>query len=438
MRPRYVMMLVGAAAVVSLGAFGIGAQGENAPAPFRLAAVSRGPVVATVSASGNFRPLASVAVTASIPGQLVEVLVEDNAAVKAGDVLAKLDDTGVKARVASVEADLAVAQGAVEVARGQIERARSGVANAEAVRAGAAADVDHAGEGLSAAERDLKRTQKLAGTGDAARVDIERAQAGLDQAQAGVTAAKARAAAAAAGITAAQGDVRVAEAQLTNAQAGVGARQAALSEARLELERTLIKAPFDGMVLERNATPGQLVGNGGQPLFTIASDLHSLRLHASVDESDIGRLAAGQPVTFGVDAYPNQGFQGKVEVIKKAPQTVQNVVTYDVVVAADNPDLRLLPGMTANAKIVVAEEDDALRVPSAALRFSPSGRGGRSASGDTVWILDDQQRPKAVQVRPGQSDGAYTAIASDALKPGDQVIVGRAPPKEQGRNAFSF
>jgi HlyD family secretion protein len=172
-----------------------------------------------------------------------------------------------------------------------------------------------------AAERDLRRTQKLAGTGDAAKVEIERAQAALDQAQSGVVSAKARVAAAVAGVAAANGDVRVAEAQLTNAQAGVNARQAALNEIQLELDHTVIRAPIDGVVLDRDATVGQLVGGGGgdHPLFTVASDLRSLQLHASVDEADIGRIERGQQASFTVDAYPNETFQGRVETIKRAP-----------------------------------------------------------------------------------------------------------------------
>src|SRR4051794_27789631 len=274
MRPRLILIALGGLGLAVVAAFGIHAQGESPQAGYRLAALSRGPLVSSITASGTFRPTALVAVTGAAPGQLRELAADINQEVKAGDVLARLDDAVAKAHVASAPAELAVAQGAVEVARGQLERAKSGVANAEAVRAGAAADVDHAGDGATAADRDLRRTRKLAGTGDAAKVEIERAQAALDQAQSGVVSAKARVAAAVAGVAAANGDVRVAEAQLTNAQAGVNARRAALDEIQLELDHTVIRAPIDGVVLDREAAVGQLVGAAGgeHPLFTVASD----------------------------------------------------------------------------------------------------------------------------------------------------------------------
>jgi HlyD family secretion protein len=437
MRPRFVLIVFGALGLLTVAAYGIRAQSETPQAGYRLAAVSRGPLVSTVTASGTFRPTALVGVTASAPGQIREVTADINQEVKAGDILARLDDAVAKAHLASAQAELAVAQGAVEVAKGQLERAKSGIANAEAGRTGAAADVDHANEAAAAAERDLRRTQKLAGTGDAAKVYIEHAQAAYEQAQSGIISAKAHAAAAAAGVAAAQGDVRVAEAQLTNAQAGVNARQAAVSEIQLELDHTIIRAPIDGVVLDREATVGQLVGGGDHPLFTIASDLHRLQLHASVDEADIGRIETGQAVSFNVDAYPNETFQGRVATIKRAPQTVQNVVTYDVIVDAENPDLRLLPGMTANAKVVVAQEDDVVRVPSAALRFVPPTKGGRAA-GDTVWTVDEQGKVRPHKVKPGQSDGAQTALVEADLKPGQEVVVGIAPPAETTRSALSF
>jgi HlyD family secretion protein len=439
MRPRLILIALGGLGLAVVAAFGIHAQGETPQSGYRLAALSRGPLVSSITASGTFRPTALVAVTGAAPGQLRELAADINQEVKAGDVLARLDDAVAKAHVASAQAELAVAQGAVEVARGQLERAKSGVANAEAVRTGAAADVDHANEGVAAADRDLRRTQKLAGTGDAAKVEIERAQAALDQAQSGVVSAKARVAAAVAGVAAANGDVRVAEAQLTNAQAGVNARQAALNEIQLELDHTVIRAPIDGVVLDREAAVGQLVGAGGaeHPLFTVASDLRSLLLHASVDEADIGRIERGQQASFTVDAYPNETFQGRVETIKRAPQTIQNVVTYDVIIVADNPDLRLLPGMTANARIVVAQEDDALRVPSAALRFVPPAKGGR-ATGDTVWTVDDKGKVRPHKVKPGQSDGTLTALLESDLKQGQEVVVGIAPPAETTRSALSF
>src|SRR3954451_13575465 len=235
------------------------------------------------------------------------------------------------------------------------------------------------------------------------------------------------------------GGVRVAEAQLTNAQAGVNARRAALNEIQLELDHTVIRAPIDGVVLDREAALGQLVSAAGgeHPLFTVASDLRSLLLHASVDEADIGRIERGQQASFTVDAYPNETFQGRVETIKRAPQTIQNVVTYDVIVVADNPDLRLLPGMTANARIVVAQGAEELRVPSAALLSVPPAKGGR-ATGDAVWTVDDKGKVRPHKVKPGRSDGTLTALLESDLEQAQEVVVGIAPPAETTRGALSF
>ena len=167
----------------------------------------------------------------------------------------------------------------------------------------------------------------------------------------------------------------MAEAQVAHAQAQVEQREAALHQGRVDLDHTVIRSPVDGVVIERSVDIGQTVAASLQAprLFTIAQDLRKMQVDTNVDEADIGRIQVGQTATFTVDAFPGQEFSGRILQIRKAAQSVQNVVTYTVVISADNPDLRLLPGMTANALIVVAQRDQALKVPNSALRFWPPG-----------------------------------------------------------------
>ncbi|UCF56103.1 MAG: efflux RND transporter periplasmic adaptor subunit, partial [Deltaproteobacteria bacterium] len=182
--------------------------------------------------------------------------------------------------------------------------------------------------------------------------------------------------------------VKMAKAQVEHALAQVQQREAALHQSRVDLEHTVIRSPVDGVVIERSVDVGQTVAASLQAptLFTIAQDLRKMQVDTNVDEADIGRIRVDQRVTFTVDSFPGHEFKGSVKQIRKAPETVQNVVTYTVVVSADNPDLRLLPGMTANVQIVVNERAETLKVPNAALRFRPSGAATDQgkASGGTL------------------------------------------------------
>ena len=384
--------------------------------------MTRAEVVSSVTASGTLGPARSVVVGVPPGSMLQELAVDDNAEVRAGDVLARIDPTAAQSHLALARSDLAVAQGGVTVARAQHGRAMLAVANAEAAETGAQADRAHAADVAADAERDLKRAQSLARTGDAARIEIEHAQTALEQARWGVAAAEAHASQAEDGIAAAKADVEVAAAQLANLTAGLAAREEAVRQAELELAGTQIRAPIDGIVLDHNAVVGQAAGPPA--LFTIAGDLRHMLLHASVNEGDIGRIAVGQEVSFSVDSYPGATFTGRVTLVKRAPQTVQNIVTYDVVADVDNLDQKLLPGMTATTRIVTARAEDALRAPAAALRFTPGGAA--MAEGERVWTVAADGSPVPHPVEAGVSDGAFTAIAAEDLHPGDAVVVGVA------------
>jgi HlyD family secretion protein len=187
----------------------------------------------------------------------------------------------------------------------------------------------------------------------------------------------------------------------------------------------------DGTVVLRNVSVGQTVAASFQTptLFLIAQDLTKMQVDTNVSESDVGGARVGEKACFTVEAYPDQTFCGQIYQVRRAPITVQNVVTYDVVVNVDNPDLKLLPGMTANMRIITDERDKVVRVPMQALKFSPGGFGGKGGSpatkpggGTRVWVLRDG-KPVRVPITVGLDDGTYAEVVQGDLKPGDQVVV---------------
>jgi len=264
-----------------------------------------------------------------------------------------------------------------------------------------------------------------------------------------VEASKAQEDAQVSAVRAAEAQLRVSEAMLKNAAAQVVQNEAALRQAQVDLERTFIRAPVDGIVVGRSVDVGQTVAASLQAptLFTIAQDLRNMQVDTNVDEADVGRVKVGQTATFTVDSFPGRTFTGEVVQIRKAPLVVQNVVTYDVVVSAKNPEQRLLPGMTANVRIVIEQKEGVLQVPNAALRFRPPGMeapereraarpgqgGGRGGGAPTgrVWVVGPDGKPAAVPLQLGIGDGTYTEVAKGEIKEGQQVIVGVVVPGDR-------
>ena len=213
-------------------------------------------------------------------------------------------------------------------------------------------------------------------------------------------------------------------AQIAFDEATIQLRQASLDAAQVNLDYASILSPVDGTVVSRNVTMGQTVASSFQTptLFLIATDLAKMEVDANVSESDVGGIKPGNKATFTVDAYAKRTFEGTVTQVRHSPQTVQNVVTYDIVISVDNSDLALLPGLTAASRIVVDQRSDAMRVPNQALRYVPRNVL-RAASSDhaKVWVLREEQ-PMAVAVVTGLDDDSFTEIVSGDLKPGDLVI----------------
>jgi HlyD family secretion protein len=220
-----------------------------------------------------------------------------------------------------------------------------------------------------------------------------------------------------------------AEAQLSAAKADVALREAAVRFADTNLFYTRIVSPVDGIVVSRNVDVGQTVAASFQTptLFVIAQDLTKMQINTNVNEADIGKISIGQPVEFTVDAYPDITFKGTVSQVRIAPVTIQNVVTYDVVILVDNPDFKLKPGMTTNVSIIVSIKKDVLRIPNAALRFKPAEKNMGKAlgmveqKGSGVWIIENK-RLHRVGVTTGISNEKYTELVAGALREGQDMI----------------
>jgi HlyD family secretion protein len=386
------------------GAYLYAQNGASAPR-FRTAPITRGTVTAAVSATGNLNAVITVQVGSQVSGQIRELFADFNTAVKRGQLIARIDPASFEARASQARAELEASEATVLNQRAQVERARADVDNARAALAGARAQTAKSEVTLADAKRDLDRKSDLSEKEFIARSERDTAQATYDSGRAQLEANRAQEVALASAIRSAEAQLRVAEAQLKSAEATVKQKQAALDQAAVDLDRTYIRAPVDGVVVSRNVDTGQTVAASLQAptLFVIAQDLSKMQVDTNVDEADIGRIAVGQVATFTVDSFAGQQFAGRVVQIRKSPKTIQNVVTYNVVVAADNPDLKLLPGMTANLRIVTETKHDVVRVPNAALRFRPPGS-------EPVEVTPPGQ------FGPGQRPGAGSVAGSDEIR----------------------
>src|SRR6058998_3829544 len=318
---------------------------------YRLARVERGPLTAAVSATGNLNAVITVQVGSQVSGQIKEIFVDFNSPVKKGQLIARIDPETFEAKVNQAKAEVNSAVAMVLNQQAQVERSRADVQNAKAALTEGKAQTAKAQVAVVDTKRDFDRKSALFKRELIANSDLDSSQAGYDSGVAALDAARAKEDSLAAGIGSA--------------------------EAQVDLDHTRITAPVNGIVVSRQVDVGQTVAASLQApvLFTIAQDLTRMQVETSVDEADIGRVRLDNPATFSVDAFPNETFRGQVTQIRKAAQIVQNVVTYTVVVAVSNPEGKLLPGMTANVKLVVAEKPNVLKVPNASLRFRPPGEG---------------------------------------------------------------
>lgn len=420
----------------------------NSP-QYRTLPVERGEIVASISATGTLNAVTTVQVGSQISGMIKELHADFNSRVEKGQLIARIDPEIFEAKLEQANAELESAQTTVLNQRANVARAEADLLSAKANRARAEASVRDAR--VKHESRDA-----LFKEGGISREERESAQATFDQAVAQLDAA-------AAAVRAAQAQLQVARAQLQSAEAAVRQKQAAMRAAEVDLDHTYIRAPVNGVVIARNVDVGQTVAASLQAptLFLIAEDLTKMQVDTSVDEADISRVKADLPATFTVDAYPGETFAGKILQIRQAPINVQNVVTYNVVIEVDNTDLRLMPGMTANVKIVVAEKHNVLKVPNAALRFRPrpaqpsQGTANAAAGGEalgakphggnrkTVWVLE-RREVRPVVIGLGITDGTLSEVVEGDLREGQAVIVGTASKGQsrtgtsQNRRRFGF
>jgi HlyD family secretion protein len=351
------------------------AQSRGSVTKFRTVRVERGPLTAAVSATGNLNAVITVQVGSQVSGQIKELLVDFNSIVKKNQVIARIDQDIFLAKVNQAKADVESAKAIVLNQEAQVERARADVENARAAYSESKAQTAKAQVAVVDAKRDFDRKTELFARRLIARSDLDSSQAAHDSAIAQVDSAKAHEQALDSAIQSSTAQLRVAQAMLVSARAGVDQKTAGLKQAQVDLDHTTILAPVDGVVVSRQVDVGQTVAASLQApiLFTIAQDLTKMQVETSVDEADIGRLKLDDRANFTVDAFPGETFTGTVMQIRKAPQVVQNVVTYTVIVGVENPSGKLMPGMTANVKLVVAQKPSVLKVPNAALRFRPAG-----------------------------------------------------------------
>lgn len=359
---------------------------------WRTAAVDRGDIVTSATATGNLEPGRQVAIGAEISGRIKSVEVDYNAKVTQGQVLATFE---------TEDLDNAVKQASLSL--------------------------------------------------DAARADLQRASATLEEARADEARVKQLAAGGAASksqLQAARATTLRASADVYRSRANLHLAEARVEDATNDRAKAVLTSPVDGVVLQRSVEPGNTVAASLQSpeLFVLAEDLSRMELHVAIDEADVGQVQAGQEASFTVDAWPEETFPATVEIIHLAPTIAGNVVTYTAVLSVDNGRGLLRPGMTAMATITTDTRPDALRVPVAALRYQPAkaeqsagftlipargpGRQGNrrnNAPGSTLWVLRDGQ-PLRISVKLGRSDGRFTEVLDGELKEGDQVITGEDDP----------
>lgn len=362
---------------------------KNNTIKYNTEIIGRGDVKAIVSSTGTVNPVTTVSVGTQVSGTINQLLVDYNSAVKKGQLLATIDPSSLEAQVQQASASLLMAKANLEKAKVSANEAKTNYERNKTL---------FARNFISKSELDNSETAYLS-----------------------------------------------ALAQIKASEAQVAHSRAALNYAQTNLRYTKIISPVNGTVISRNIDVGQTVAASFQTptLFTIAQDLTKMQINTSVDEADIGKIKTGQPVDFSVDAYPDNTFQGKVSEVRISPIIVQNVVTYDVIVKVENPDLKLKPGMTANVSIEVANKKDALLIPDAALRVRMSDQNSSNfrQKGFGVWILI-KDKPYYVSIETGISDGSFTEVLSGEISTGDKIIVevidptkktsSSSPPKPRG------
>ncbi len=401
-----------------------GAGGSRSSEPaYRTAAVDTGRIVASVRATGTMNPVTTVLVGSQLSGQIIEINADFNSPVKAGQVIAKLFSEQIRSRRDAAAADLAQGRADLAQRRAQLDRVRATRQKAEATLRDQQAVGERIAAQLAEARRNNERQKELTARGVGSTTALEASTTQLEVQTATLASNQAQIAVARAELVGLDADIALAQAQMEAADAVILAREAKLRDIEIDLARTDIRSPVDGVVVQKQIELGQTVAASlnAPTLFTIAQDLSEIDIYANVDETDVGRIRDGQPVSFTVNAYPERVYRGRVKMVRLAAQTVQNVVTYTAIVSVQNRDMTLLPGMTANLQILTEERADTVRIPNAALRFRPPGAAApaqdaaSSAPAGTgpAALLDDLQQRILAEVKPDAGQQAAIAAIID-------------------------
>jgi HlyD family secretion protein len=544
-RKRFVIAF-GVVALVALAGFVLWGDRASA-AEYLTAKVERGNLRNSVTATGTLQAVTTVQVGSQASGTISALYADFNSTVRKGQVVAQLDPATPRAQVEQAQANLVQARAALQQAQAGVAQSRAGISQSRAVVTDAQAKalaarstVQNQQAGVSGAQANLavlkaqmddaasflRQQESLATDGVIARRDVETAQTAYKTAEAryrqaatqvqqaqlsaqssassGVVQSQAQIAGAQAGVQQAQAQAQNASGQVQSAAAGVQQAQAALQLAEINLSHTTISSPIDGVVVSRDVNVGQTVAASlsAPTLFTIANDLTQMQVMANIDQADIGLVEQAKSVNFTVDAFPADEFKGTIQQIRLNPQNVQNVVTYNVVIDVRNPEQKLKPGMTANLEITIDERNNVLKVPNAALRFTPaaasgqrqrtgqgaagagnSGQGSRRGSQETgttnganadnaaaanatqaegarervapatspvlegqtrrVWVLGQDGQPQPRRIKVGLTDGAATEVLEGDLREGEIVVTGQnvsgaSKPQTTGQAAPGF
>jgi HlyD family secretion protein len=527
-RKRFVIAF-GVVALIALAGFVLWGDRASA-AEYMTAKVEKGNLRNSVTATGTLQAVTTVQVGSQASGVISALYVDFNSTVRKGQVIAQLDPATTKAQVEQARANLVQARAALQQAQAGVAQSRAGISqsraavtDAQAKALAAKSTVQNGLAGVSGAQANLavlkaqlddaasflRQQESLAIDGVIARRDVETAQTAYKTAEArynqaatqvrqaqlsaqsssssGVVQSQAQIEGAQAGVQQAQAQAQNAAGQVQSAAAGVQQAQAALQLAEINLSHTTITSPIDGVVVSRDVDVGQTVAASlsAPTLFTIANDLTQMQIMANIDQADIGLVEQAKSVSFTVDAFPGREFKGTIQQMRLNPQNVQNVVTYNVVIDVSNPEQKLKPGMTANLEITIDERNDVLKVPNAALRFTPqgatgqrqrqgvaasSGQGSRrnsqaagnanGASADNstvangaqadgaraegarervaastspvlegqtrrVWVLGQDGQPQPRRIKVGLTDGAATEVLEGDLREGEIVVTGQ-------------
>ncbi|RPH43936.1 MAG: efflux RND transporter periplasmic adaptor subunit [Planctomycetota bacterium] len=390
---KKVILILLLAAVGGGATWWFGFRNDDAPHKYRFSKIERGDLRVVVTATGTVQPYLLVQVGTQVTGTIQKLLVDFNSRVTKGELVAQIDPAPFQAKVDQDKANLVKAQ----------------------------SDVIRVKAGVVQAEKELARSRELSKKELISASELDAAIATFD----------------------------ALAAQVKVAEAGVAQAQAALESSQVNLRYTTIVSPIDGVVISRNVDVGQTVAASlsAPTIYVIADDMNKVQVQASVAEADIGRIKEDMEVSFTVDAHRTDRFRGKVSQIRLSPTTVQNVVTYTVMIGAANPGGKLLPGMTANVSFEIAQYHDILKIPNAALRFTPPPDPAAAAATPATtapaaaapqgqvrprWRRQPQSRvwiaspagPVALQVSADATDGTWTRMVSGDLKAGQEVIVG--------------